>query len=216
MALSMRKKRQLMPGEDPARADFVTARGWLTIYEQRQALLAISPGVDAREAEAILDGVAFWKEQLNQLSGLGLDSDRRVLMVDGETQVQLTRRELQLLEFLLQHPERYFADHVLAVRAWGDRLSGDQVRIYVRRLRLKLAPTGWELVSRRGQGYALKRSNPQPRARADGRAAPSLPAVGQAIARAHALLGHQQLQIERAAAAAATLRSILDSAAPPV
>jgi DNA-binding response OmpR family regulator len=133
------------------------ARGWLAVYEQRQALLAFDDDPDPRYVDAIAAGVAYWSDRATKLSGLELDADRRLLNPDSDRQVLLTRREVQLLQFLSQRPGRYFVDQTLALRAWGDRLSGDQVRIYVRRLRAKLDGSDWQLVSRRGLGYALER-----------------------------------------------------------
>ena len=206
MALVQRKARRLMPGENPELSDFGSARRWLTIYEQRQLLFARDRNLPAAEADAIAEGVAFWGAKVAELSGLEIDFEQRLLNVGPDGAIKLTRRELQLLEFLAQHPGHYFTDDTLAVRAWGDRLSGDQVRIYVRRLRQKLAGAGWELVSKRGQGYSLVRSA----------AAGYIPTGnGQksktfgVIARANALLARQRRQLELAAAAAETLRSTL-------
>ncbi|HEX6489004.1 MAG TPA: winged helix-turn-helix domain-containing protein, partial [Candidatus Dormibacteraeota bacterium] len=153
MAVAGRKSRRLLPGEDPDTKSFDFARRWLTIYEQRESLLArddFNGHLSPDDYAAVAAGAAYWRQRTVELSGLDLDSDRRMLRPGTETEVSLTRRELELLEFLAQHPRHYFPDHVLAVRAWGERLSGDQVRIYVRRLRIKLEGTGWQISSRRG------------------------------------------------------------------
>jgi DNA-binding winged helix-turn-helix (wHTH) protein len=204
---SARKTRELIPGEDPELADYSAARRWLTIYEQRQVLAGQDGRVGAREAVAIAEGLAFWRRRVLELSGLEIDLERRTLNVDFDREVMLTRRELQLLEFLLQHQDRFFADHVLALRAWGDRLTGDQVRIYVRRLRAKLEGTGWELVSQRGQGYSLTRPG-QPYRFKDGASRKPLSAdrVALAVGRARALLIRQQEALRLASQAAAALR----------
>lgn len=212
MAQALRKSRQLIPGENPDVANFQMARRWLTIYEQRQALLALDSEADPRQMAAIAEGVTFWSGRVAQLSGLELDSDRRLLNPDSDRQVLLTKRELQLLEFLLQHPEHYFADQTLALRAWGDRLSGDQVRIYVRRLRQKLEGTSWQLASRRGQGYALEQ-RPAGAALTRQYSGPTHESVARAIGRARALRAHHQAVLDQAAAAAERLRQAL-SAAP--
>ncbi len=209
MATAVRKSRHLIPGEDPAIADINQARRWLSIYEQRLALLANDANAGPQQIAAISDGVDHWRKRVSELSGLELDSDRRLLRVDANTTVLLTRRELQLLEFLLQHPEHYFADYLLALRAWGDRLSGDQVRIYVRRLRAKLAGTGWELVSRRGHGYALERRPLARKADATGSQRPSHEAVALAVGQARALVERQKAQLSRMLAASELLRDSL-------
>jgi DNA-binding winged helix-turn-helix (wHTH) protein len=210
----VRKSRRLLPGEDPLLSDFGSARRWLTIYEEREALLAADANALPQEIEDIAAGVVHWRRRVTELSGLSLDSDRRMLNVGEDRDVLLTPRELQLLEFLVQHPDRYFADHVLAVRAWGDRLSGDQVRIYVRRLRVKLEGSGWELVSRRGYGYSLTR---HPATRGNGHArsvAMSSDKVQRVLGRARMLLQVQRNQLDLAIAAAEQLRKSLDDRAP--
>lgn len=195
-----RKSRRLIPGEDPDVREFDRARRWLTIYEQREALLASNPAAAPQEVEDIAVGVSFWRDRVTELSGLDLDSDRRVMRLGGDRDVPLTNRELQLLEFLVQHPDRYFADHVLAVRAWGDRLSGDQVRIYVRRLRLKLDASGWELVSRRGYGYCLTRA-PEHLNGNGHRDPASAEQVQRVLGRARALLQVERSQLDLAVSA---------------
>ena len=210
MAEALRKTRLLIPGERLDVENFQIARRWLTIYEHRQAMLAFDSEADPEHIAAIAEGVSFWSTRVAELSGLELDSDRRLLNPDSDREVSLTRRELQLLEFLVQHPERYFADHVLALRAWGERLSGDQVRIYVRRLRQKLAGTSWQLVSRRGQGYALER-RPAGAAVPARRSQPTEESVARAIGRVRVLLAHQQRVLGVTAAAAERLKQTLDA-----
>ena len=51
----------------------------------------------------------------------------------------LTEREFQLLQFLLDHPERYFTSAQILSQAWADpALLPEEVRNHVRRLRKKL------------------------------------------------------------------------------
>jgi DNA-binding response OmpR family regulator len=72
--------------------------------------------------------------------------------------VALTRRESQLLTFLLEHPARFFDTRTLAARAWHDpHLASEQVRTYVVRLRRRLqeAGVGCDIRSERRRGYAL-------------------------------------------------------------
>jgi PAS domain S-box-containing protein len=200
---AMRKSRRLLPGEDPAIEGFDSARRWLTIYEQREALLASQGDSPQKAKDAIAAGLAFWRDRVTELSGLNLDADRRVINLGADREVVLTQRELQLLEFLVQHPHRYFPDHELAVRAWGDQLSGDQVRIYIRRLRLKLMGSGWELVNRRGYGYSLTR----PAGDHGDRAPASRQQVQMVVARARALLQVQRGQLTVAMDAARAVRN---------
>ncbi|HXM57338.1 MAG TPA: winged helix-turn-helix domain-containing protein [Candidatus Dormibacteraeota bacterium] len=75
-----------------------------------------------------------------------------------ERTVPMTRREQQLLRFLIDRPGSFFTSRVLLARAWhASHLSEEQVRTYVARLRRKLTELELpcELVTQRPQGYAL-------------------------------------------------------------
>lgn len=72
--------------------------------------------------------------------------------------VTLTKREFQLLEFLLDHPHRYFTTAQILGQAWADpALFPEEVRNYVGRLRkiLRELEIPVDLVNRPGRGYSL-------------------------------------------------------------
>jgi len=74
-------------------------------------------------------------------------------------EAHLTKREFQLLQFLLDHPHRYFTATQLLSRAWSDpALFPEEIRNYVRRIRrlLKELELPAELVNRPGRGYSLE------------------------------------------------------------
>jgi DNA-binding response OmpR family regulator len=76
----------------------------------------------------------------------------------GDRTVPMTRREQQLLRFLVDRPGTFSSSRVLLSRAWhASYLSEEQVRTYVGRLRRKLTELQLpcELVTQRPQGYAL-------------------------------------------------------------
>ena len=214
-ATSTRRKstRRLLPLENPDTTSLETARGWLTIYEQREAMLARQLFVNATSADesdlaSVAAGARFWRTNVLELAGIDIDRETRMLKGLSGVEVYLTRRELELLEFLGQHPGRYFPDQVLATRAWGGgRLSGDQARIYVRRLRAKLSGTGWQLNSRRGRGYTLEQELPY----AEHPSSPQMTKdrVARTIGRAHSLMVAQRLQLEIAVEQSAHLRNIV-------
>ena len=55
----------------------------------------------------------LWYARIWDLQGLWLDPDGRMIRHMGQ-EVALTKREFQLLEFLLSHPHRYFTTaHIL-------------------------------------------------------------------------------------------------------
>jgi DNA-binding response OmpR family regulator len=71
---------------------------------------------------------------------------------------ELHGREFQLVQFLLDHPHRFFTVNQLLARAWSDpALFPEEVRNYVRRIRKILADLEipCELVNRPSRGYSL-------------------------------------------------------------
>lgn len=92
-----------------------------------------------------------------RLWGVELDQARRVVSHRGLT-AALTSREADLLTFLMTNPDRYFTAAELARHAWQttDR-SAEVVRVYVRRLRIKLGPLSlpYTLASQQWLGYRL-------------------------------------------------------------
>ena len=85
---------------------------------------------------------------------------------------RLTKREFQLLRFLLDHPDRFYSANHLLNGAWAEPgLYPEEVRNYVRRLRKILADLAIpaQLVNRPRRGYSLVfspgRAEPKARAR---------------------------------------------------
>jgi DNA-binding response OmpR family regulator len=73
-------------------------------------------------------------------------------------EASLTKREFQLLQFLLDHPHRFFTATQILGQAWADpALFPEEVRNYIRRLRKLLAvlEIPADLVNRPGRGYSL-------------------------------------------------------------
>jgi DNA-binding response OmpR family regulator len=86
-----------------------------------------------------------------------LDPATREVTVAGED-VSLSRREYDLLEFFLRHPDRVVTKTELLDRVWDARGVGyepNTVEVYVGYLRRKLGPGLIETV--RGAGYRLAR-----------------------------------------------------------
>jgi two-component system, OmpR family, response regulator len=84
-----------------------------------------------------------------------LDPATREVTLAGEP-VSLSRREYELLEFLLRHPDRIVTKTELLDRVWDARGVGyepNTVEVYVGYLRRKLGPGLIETV--RGAGYRL-------------------------------------------------------------
>ncbi|EXG79574.1 winged helix-turn-helix domain-containing protein [Cryptosporangium arvum] len=81
---------------------------------------------------------------------------RRVALLDG-VQLQLTRREFDLLVFLSEHAGRVFDRPQLLRLVWGHQvICGERtVDVHIRRLRAKLERTGPAISTVRGVGYRL-------------------------------------------------------------
>src|SRR4029077_7895316 len=107
---------------------------------------------------SIEDRLAVWRDRHAQLAGVVIDQKDHILTYAGKT-LRLTRREADLLDFLLRHPRRPFTSKQLATLAWqNSRLSDAQVRTYIMRLRKRLREVGLEhvitVVRNRGYGVA--------------------------------------------------------------
>jgi DNA-binding response OmpR family regulator len=72
----------------------------------------------------------------------------------GQTELGLTRREYDLLLFLVEHPRHVFTRSQLLDRVWGHVHAGERtVDVHIRRLRARL---GSHVVTTvRGVGYRL-------------------------------------------------------------
>jgi PAS domain S-box-containing protein len=172
--------RPLMESESAAEADPALSRRWLVIYEElvsvTEALLDGAGGraaalsrvtrehlqeTEVRPLEARLAHLRSRRDSLSrrhrEQMGLEIDVARGEVRYRGRA-VIMTRREHQLLRFLVERPGTFFPASALLVRAWhASYLSEEQVRTYISRLRRKLAllEVPCELVTRRQQGYAL-------------------------------------------------------------
>jgi len=168
-----------LEGEDLQTTHWEDARHWMSVYADllrfkvgllervQRELPKLKPV--AREAASVdlviieqqmmgyqarLD---LWYERVWQLHGLWLDPDGRMIRHQGR-EASLTKREYQLLQFLLDHPHRFFTANQILGQAWADpALFPEEVRNYVRRLRKLLAALDIpaDLVNRPGRGYSL-------------------------------------------------------------
>lgn len=95
-------------------------------------------------------------ERVLSYEGLTVDVNRHEVICEGE-KVDLTRREFDLLVYLLEHSERVLTRDQLVEHVWGFDYYGDTnvVDVYVRYVRKKLGGSWIQTV--RGVGYMLKR-----------------------------------------------------------
>jgi len=169
-----------LEGEDLATTHWEDARHWIAIYADllrfksgllervRREIPNLLPVAQKAAASdlAIIESQMYgyevrlelWYQRLWELQGLRLDPDGPMIRHHGR-EAHLTKREFQLLQFLLDHPHRYFTATQLLSRAWSDpALFPEEIRNYVRRIRrlLKDLELPAELINRPGRGYSLE------------------------------------------------------------
>jgi hypothetical protein len=168
-----------LEGEDLETSRWEDARHWMSIYADLlefkrgilgrvereittlQPLAQKAASVDLAIIEAQMHGyqerLDLWYRRLWELHGLWLDPDGRMVRHKGR-EIGLTKREFQLLQFLLDHPHRYFTTPQILNQAWADpALFPEEVRNYVRRLRKILVDLEIpvDLVNKPSRGYSL-------------------------------------------------------------
>jgi Transcriptional regulatory protein, C terminal len=168
-----------LEGENLKTNHWEDARHWMSIYadllEFKRGLLDrvehdvanLRPDaqkaakVDLRIIDDQMQGyqrrLDLWYKRIWDLQGLWLDPTGRMIRHQGQN-VSLTKREFQLLQFLLSHPHRYFTTTQILGQAWADpALFPEEVRNYIRRLRKILADLGIpvDIVNKPGRGYSL-------------------------------------------------------------
>jgi DNA-binding response OmpR family regulator len=155
-----------LPGEDLTTSTLSEVAGWIAIYEELASVLrsVVSRANGSDEATELQhslvwveDRLAKWRDRHAELAGVVIDRTDHTLSYAGKS-LRLTRREADLLDFLLRHPRRPFTSKQLATLAWQDsRLSDAQVRTYIMRLRNRLREIGLERVITvaRNRGYGI-------------------------------------------------------------
>lgn len=86
------------------------------------------------------------------------DRAGRVATIDGKL-VELSARELGLLEVLLQRAGRLVSKDQLVERLceWGEEVSNNAIEVYVHRLRKKIEKGPIRIATVRGLGYCLEK-----------------------------------------------------------
>ena len=168
-----------LDGEDLETEHWEDARHWMSIYSDliqfkvgvldrvRHELSKLPPvardvaSEDIGFIEAQMEGyqarLTLWSRRLWDLQGLVIDPHDRSIQYQGK-EIALTHREAELLQFLLDHPHRFYTVEQITTFAWSDRaLLPEEVRNYVSRIRRIFArlDVPCDLTNRPGQGYAL-------------------------------------------------------------
>jgi DNA-binding response OmpR family regulator len=168
-----------LDGEDIKTGHWEDARHWLSVYAdllqfKRRLLARVAQELPklpapARKAastdleiienqmEGYQQRLDLWYSRVWDLQGLWVDPDGRMVRHQGR-EAALTRREHQLLSFLLDHPHRYYTAAQILDQAWADpALFPEEVRNYVQRIRsiLKRLDVPAAVVNRPKRGYSL-------------------------------------------------------------
>ncbi|HEV2140443.1 MAG TPA: winged helix-turn-helix domain-containing protein [Candidatus Dormibacteraeota bacterium] len=160
-----------LPGEDHTTPALPEVASWIAIYEElssvlRLVLSRLDGDGSAAEIQSHIqwvdDRLSLWRDRHQTLAGVTIDRKDHSLTYGGRY-LKLTRREADLLDFLIRHPGRPFTTRQLTVLAWqNSRLSDAQVRTYMMRLRRRLTEIGLEglitIVRNRGYGAELPKS----------------------------------------------------------
>lgn len=95
--------------------------------------------------------------QLLQVEGLCLDLEFKRCTVDG-AEVKLTRKEFELLAYLLSHRGKICSREQILSRVWSDEVVvlDRTIDVNITRLRSKIGAYGAYIVTRSGFGYGFK------------------------------------------------------------
>jgi hypothetical protein len=172
---SWRQSRPL-EGEDITTKRWEDARHWTSIYSDllefkrgirgrmqpdltslhptAQKAAAADLQIIERQMLGYQERLDLWFARIWELQGLQLDAADRMVRHRGRD-TTLTKREFQLLEFVLEHPHRYKTTAQILGQAWADpALFPEEVRNYVGRLRkiLRDLEIPVDLVNKSGEG----------------------------------------------------------------
>ena len=92
-----------------------------------------------------------------EVEGLKLDLEFKKCTVDG-TEVKLTRKEFELLAYLIQHRGKICSREQILSRVWSDEVIvlDRTIDVNITRLRSKIGPYGSYIVTRSGFGYGFR------------------------------------------------------------
>jgi len=96
------------------------------------------------------------QQQFRELGALSYDPVTRQLFA-GSTEIDLPRREMSVLECLMEAEGRLVSKPALLDHVYGVGADVDEkvVEVYVSRLRSRLGPHGIQIKTRRGLGYQV-------------------------------------------------------------
>ena len=97
------------------------------------------------------------KANILKVEGLHLDLEFKRCLVDG-TEVKLTRKEFELLAYLISHRGRVCSREQILSRVWSDEVVvlDRTIDVNITRVRQKIGPYGAYIVTKSGYGYGFR------------------------------------------------------------
>ena len=94
---------------------------------------------------------------LLQVDGLMLDLEFKRCVVDGE-EVKLTRKEFELLAYLISHRGKILSREQILSRVWSNEVVvlDRTIDVNITRVRSKIGPYGSYIITRSGFGYGFR------------------------------------------------------------
>lgn len=113
-----------------------------------KAILKRTPGEDTTSETKIIT------------DDLELDLQRRSLFIE-KTEVQLTKKEFEIIALLLKSEGRIFSRDEIMTRVWDEStiVTSRTVDVHITRLRKKLGKYGQNIKSKSGYGYTFEKNN---------------------------------------------------------
>ena len=105
----------------------------LEVKARVRAIIRRSKGTEKQESRAVTD---------ENTEGIVIDSESRTVKIDG-VEINLTAREFDILELMVNNPNKVYSRENLLQIVWGYDYPGDvrTVDVHVRRLREKVEET---------------------------------------------------------------------------
>jgi len=103
----------------------------------------------------LLQGVERLPDTIS-IGALNLDLLAHRALIDGND-LFLTDKEFSLIHLLVQNEDKVMEADTIYEKIWGQPMAGDRnaLQVAITRLRKKLEPAGYSIVSLRGKGYML-------------------------------------------------------------
>lgn len=89
--------------------------------------------------------------------GIELDLKSKRCFVDGKD-VKLVKKEFEVLSLLMRHPDTIFSRDEILQNVWeeNDNVFDRTIDVNITRIRQKIAPYGYRVVTRQGYGYGFE------------------------------------------------------------